>query len=116
LSAGSWFDPLAPGETFDLIVSNPPYVETDAIPTLMTEVRDFDPVLALDGGPDGLAAYRIILAGAGGRLNRGGRLILEIGGGQGAAVTALARQHGFLTIALEKDLAGLDRALVVHHS
>lgn len=116
LSAGSWFDPLGPGERFDLIVSNPPYIETAVIPTLMPDVRDFDPVLALDGGPDGLAAYRILLAGAGERLNRGGTMILEIGSTQGAAVTEMAREHGFLTIGREKDLAGLDRALVVHHS
>ena len=116
LSAGSWFDPLAPGEQFDIIVSNPPYIETDVIPTLMPEVKDFDPILALDGGRDGLAAYRIILAGARDRLGPGGVLILEIGSSQGPAVTEIARTNGFLTIALEKDLAGLDRALVVHHS
>jgi release factor glutamine methyltransferase len=116
LSAGSWFDPLAPGETFDLIVSNPPYIETDVIPTLMPEVKDHDPILALDGGPDGLEAYRIILAGARDRIGPGGSLILEIGSTQGPAVTEIAHSNGFLTIAREKDLAGLDRALVLHHS
>ncbi|HEX4762428.1 MAG TPA: peptide chain release factor N(5)-glutamine methyltransferase [Sphingomicrobium sp.] len=116
LAAGSWFDPLGPGEVFDLIVSNPPYIETSVISTLMSEVRDHDPVLALDGGPDGLAAYRTILADAGERLNPGGALILEIGSTQGTAVAGIARANGFLTIALEKDLSGLDRALVVHHS
>jgi release factor glutamine methyltransferase len=116
LAAGSWLDPIAPGEPFDLIVSNPPYVETAVIPTLMPEVKDHDPILALDGGPDGLAAYRIILEGARDRLVRGGSLILEIGSTQGATVSEIARANGFVTIALEKDLAGLDRALVVHHS
>lgn len=115
LSAGSWFDPLAPGEQFDLIISNPPYIETDVIPTLMPEVKDHDPILALDGGPDGLAAYRIILGGARERLVPGGTLILEIGSTQGNAVTDLARASGFVTITLEKDLAGLDRALLLHH-
>ena len=115
LSAGSWFDPLEPGERFDVIVSNPPYIESGVIPTLMPEVKDHDPVLALDGGADGLDAYRIILAGARERLNPGGRLILEIGSTQGAAVSELARASGFVTIALEKDLAGLDRAAVLHH-
>jgi release factor glutamine methyltransferase len=116
LSAGSWFDPLEPGERFDVVVSNPPYIESNVIPTLMPEVKDHDPMLALDGGADGLAAYRIILAGAGERLNPGGTLILEIGSTQGAAVSEIASASGFVTIALEKDLSGLDRAVVVHHS
>jgi release factor glutamine methyltransferase len=116
LAAGSWFDPLAPGEQFDMIVSNPPYIETGVIPTLMPEVKDHDPILALDGGPDGLQAYRIILAGARERLSPGGSLILEIGSTQGPAVIEIARANGFLTIALEKDMAGLDRALLIHHS
>ena len=115
LSAGSWFDPLEPGERFDVIVSNPPYVESDVIPTLMPEVKDHDPMLALDGGADGLAAYRIILAGARERLNLGGMLIVEIASTQGAAVSELARASGFVTITLEKDLAGLDRAVLLHH-
>lgn len=116
MSAGSWFDPVPPGERFDLIVSNPPYIETGVIPSLQPEVRDFDPNLALDGGPDGLDAYRAILAGAAGHLKPGGTLVLEIGSGQGAAITSLAEASGFLTMRLEKDLAGLDRALVVHQS
>jgi release factor glutamine methyltransferase len=116
LSAGRWFDPLGPDERFDLIVSNPPYIEREAIDGLAVEVREFDPRLALDGGPDGLDAYRAILGSAGKHLARDGRLILEIGAGQGATVPALARDHGYTLIALEKDLAGLDRVVVLHHS
>jgi release factor glutamine methyltransferase len=116
LAAGSWFDPIAAGERFDLIVSNPPYIETDVIPTLQPEVRAFDPNLALDGGKDGLDAYRVIFSGAPGHLAPGGALVLELGAGQAEAVEGLARASGFLTMRREKDLAGLDRALVVHHS
>lgn len=113
---GSWFEPIGRDEQFDLIVSNPPYIETGVIPTLQPEVRDFDPNLALDGGIDGLDAYRVILAGAPRHLAPGGTVILEFGAGQGEAVTSLARASGFLTMRLEKDLSGLDRALVVHQS
>lgn len=116
LLAGSWFDPLPAGERYDLIVSNPPYIESGVIPSLQPEVRDFDPNLALDGGVDGLSAYRTILAGAGEHLTPAGTLILEIGAGQADAVETLARASGFLTMRLEKDLAGLDRALVLHQS
>jgi release factor glutamine methyltransferase len=100
---------------FDLIVSNPPYIETATLPTLAPEVADFDPPLALDGGPDGLAPYRIIAAQAPGWLNSGGRLMVEIGYNQAKPVSDLFAKAGFSAIAVHKDLAGLDRVVSGHH-
>ena len=113
---GSWFDPLQVGEDFDVIVSNPPYVNRAAIATLAREVKDHDPPAALDGGPDGLDAYRAILAQAGSWLRSGGAVIVEIGADQGDAVRSLFRQAGLSDVTTEKDLAGLDRMVVGHHS
>lgn len=111
--AGDWCDPL--GGPFDLIVSNPPYIVRDVIPTLQPEVSAHDPVSALDGGPDGLDAYRRILAGvrAGALLAPGGTLAVEIGYDQGPAVRSLALAAGFLDRGLARDLAGHDRVLRV---
>lgn len=111
---GSWFDPLEPGERFDLIVSNPPYIESAAIETLMVEVRDHDPRLALDGGPDGLRPYRAIAREAASFLRPGGAVLLEIGTGQGSAVTDLFAEAGFKRIEVEHDLNGHERMIVVH--
>ena len=96
---------------FDLIVSNPPYIETQTIPALEREVREHDPHLALDGGEDGLFAYRAIAAGALAVLNEGGLIIVEIGQGQGAAVRTIFRRAGFIDVAAQTDLAGIERAL-----
>lgn len=111
---GSWCGPLRPDELFDLVLSNPPYVETDIIAQLQPEVSQFDPHLALDGGEDGLAAYRAIAAGVGGMLRPGGTLIVEIGSEQGIEVGALLANAGFEGIDIRKDLAGLDRVIVAH--
>jgi release factor glutamine methyltransferase len=111
---GSWFDPLEPGERFDLIISNPPYIESAAIETLMVEVRDHDPRLALDGGPDGLRPYRAIAREAASFLRPGGAVLLEIGTGQGSAVTDLFAEAGFKRIEVEHDLNGHERMIVVH--
>lgn len=94
---------------FDVIVSNPPYIPTGAIETLMPEVRDHEPRQALDGGRDGLLFYRRILAGAGEHLKGGGMLFLEVGHDQGKAVAEMMEQAGFLEVRLAKDYAGLDR-------
>ncbi len=112
---GSWFEPLQPGQTFDLITSNPPYITSAVVETLEPEVKDFDPRLALDGGPDGLAPYRIIAAEAAGWLNPGGHLMVEIGYDQGAAVSALLLEAGFEDVAVHRDLNGLDRVVSAHH-
>lgn len=102
-----WFDAVT--GTFDVIVSNPPYITDAAMKDLPPEVSNFDPDLALRGGPDGLAPYRVIAEQAGGYLNAGGALILEIGFDQGRAVTELLKTHGFKNVTLKQDLAGHDR-------
>ena len=96
---------------FDLIVSNPPYVVHGEIASLPPEVRDYDPALALDGGADGLDAYRAIAAQARGPLAPGGKLIVELGAGQEAAVRALFTKAGLAAAAVLNDLAGIPRAL-----
>jgi release factor glutamine methyltransferase len=96
---------------FDLILSNPPYIPTAHLPGLPREVRDFDPWLALDGGSDGLAAYRRILPESRRLLAPYGWLITELGAEQAGDVTIVANRCGFSDIALYQDLAGLDRVL-----
>lgn len=97
---------------FDLIVSNPPYIARAGIPALEPEVRDFDPKLALDGGADGLAAYRAISATASGLLRPTGRLIVEMGIGQERPVRGLVGSGGLTVTKVVADLAGIPRALV----
>ena len=96
---------------FDIIVSNPPYIRSGEIPGLMPEVREHEPVLALDGGEDGLAFYRRIVEGCRAHLCGGGMLFLEIGYDQGEAVSGLLAEAGFLEVAVVKDYAGLDRVV-----
>lgn len=98
---------------FDLIISNPPYIPSLDCETLQAEVREHDPRLALDGGPDGLVAYRAILAAAGPLLAPGGHVVLEIGIGQAMDVARLAREAGLSLKGLASDLAGIPRALVL---
>jgi len=100
------------GGRFDLVVSNPPYVATSEIATLSREVRDHDPRLALDGGPDGLSAYRAIATDAVRLLAPGGYLVLEIGHGQENDVARLlSNAELVLTGGLRRDLAGIARVL-----
>jgi release factor glutamine methyltransferase len=106
---GHWADAL--NETFDLVLSNPPYIETATIAGLDTEVRDHDPMLALDGGPDGLSAYRAIITDLPRLLPPSGLCVLELGIGQSEAVTALAEAAGLTQKALRRDLGGVERAL-----
>ncbi len=106
----SWAEPL-PG-TFDLVVSNPPYIETSAIKGLDPEVRDFDPQLALDGGADGLDAYRDIAERIAGWLNENGILVVEIGASQAEPVKKIFENVGARLVMLRQDYAGHDRAMV----
>ena len=96
---------------FDMIVSNPPYIQSDVIDTLMPEVRDYEPHLALDGSEDGLLFYRRILAECPRYLRKGGTLIFETGYDQGEAVSRLMEQAGFLGVMLVRDYGGLDRVV-----
>jgi release factor glutamine methyltransferase len=96
---------------FDLIVSNPPYIARGEIATLEPEVRDYDPALALDGGADGLDAYRAIAAEARRLLAPSGRLIVELGAGQETAVRTLFTTAGLTAGAARPDLAVIPRAL-----
>lgn len=106
-----WFDALG-RERFDLIVSNPPYVRTEDIVGSLT----FEPKLALDGGADGLHAYRVLFAEAPQHLNAGGALLVEHGAEQRPALIALAEAHGWRVAALRDDLAGLPRVLELERS
>lgn len=96
-------------ERFDVITANPPYIESAEIETLSVEVRDYEPRLALDGAADGLAFYRRLAAESGAHLKPGGRLYLEIGMSQGAAVASLLKAAAFSDIQIIRDLAGRDR-------
>ncbi|MDO4618286.1 MAG: peptide chain release factor N(5)-glutamine methyltransferase [Clostridia bacterium] len=98
-----------PGK-YDVIVSNPPYIKTDVIPTLMTEVKDFEPNLALDGGADGLIFYRRITEIAPSLLNKRGLLAFEIGFDQADAVSDLMKEN-FRDINVIQDLSGNDRVV-----
>ena len=100
---------------FDLVLSNPPYVATKDIDTLAPEVARFEPRLALDGGPDGLEPYRLILAEAGKWLKPTGAILVEIGHMQGFAVSSLFFKAGLRDVKVHKDLAGLDRVVEGHH-
>lgn len=97
--------------TFDVIVSNPPYIKREEIESLMDEVRLHEPYMALDGHEDGLYFYRRIAKEAPGYLRKGGGLFLEIGWDQGESVSELLRQQGFSDVKVVKDLAGLDRVV-----
>lgn len=97
--------------SFDLIVSNPPYIRSQEITGLMPEVREHEPHLALDGKEDGLYFYREIIKGAEHHLKRGGQLFFEIGYDQGEAVKDLLVANGYTEVAVVKDYAGLDRVV-----
>lgn len=98
-------------EKYEVIVSNPPYIETAVIDTLQEEVRLHDPYIALDGKEDGLYFYRRIISEAGKYLKPQGKLMFEIGCEQAKAVEELMKNAGYEQITVKKDLAGLDRVV-----
>lgn len=100
---------------YDIIVSNPPYIETEVIEGLEEQVKDFEPRLALDGGKDGLDFYRIIVKESVNYLNDNGKVLLEIGLNQGKAVKELLEKEGFNQIKIIKDLCGNDRVVSACH-
>ena len=114
IACGYWATALQ--ARFDLVLSNPPYIETAAIAGLMPEVSHYEPALALDGGADGLDAYRSLMEALPGLLTPGGVAILEIGAGQARAISDLARAAGLRPGAARPDLAGVERALPVRLS
>jgi release factor glutamine methyltransferase len=100
---------------FDLIVSNPPYIRTADIDGLAVDVRKYDPLAALDGGADGLDAYRALIPQAAGLLAPGAALVVEAGQGQSGPIEALMRAAGLMpAIAPKADLAGIPRAVAGH--
>jgi release factor glutamine methyltransferase len=111
IRVGDWTNGLE-GQ-FDLIVSNPPYIPTVDLARLPREVRNFDPWLALDGGIDGLAAYRRVLPESRRILASGGWLLAELGAGQAAKVSAVASQCGFTDVMTYQDLAGANRVVAI---
>jgi release factor glutamine methyltransferase len=107
LRTSDWFENVE-GQ-FDLIVSNPPYIAADEMAGLAPDVREWEPHLALTPGDDGLSAYRAILDGMPSHLRQGGRVMVEVGFAQGAAVSALFRDAGLAEVACHPDLSGNDR-------
>ncbi len=106
---GSWFEPVA--GRFDLIVSNPPYIPAGDIQGLEADVRDYDPHLALAGGPDGLDPYRAIAGAASDYLAPGGHIVVEQGAGQAQAVETIFAQSGYRLVGKGVDLGGHIRCL-----
>jgi len=108
---GSLFKPVKE-LTFDLIVSNPPYIRSNDIKDLQPEIKDWEPQDALDGGADGLDYYRLIIPAVKNHLNEGGYLMLELGINQADAVKRMAENARLKDIVFIKDYAGIDRILV----
>lgn len=111
---GDWSAAL--GGAFGLVLANPPYILSAEIASLEPEVRDHDPRAALDGGPDGLCAYRAILADLPRLLAPDGVAVLELGAGQAAAVSSLAARRRLAVGELRQDLGGVMRAIVLRHA
>lgn len=110
LLQGSLFDAV-PGQRFDLISANPPYIAAGELAELPVDVRQFEPRLALDGGPDGLDLVREIVAAAPEHLTPGGLFALEIGADQGPRALEILRQRGLRDVELARDLGGRDRVV-----
>ena len=105
-----WFERV--DGLFDIIVSNPPYIRSGVLSALSIEIVDYDPIAALDGGDDGLFAYRSLLSQGSDYLAPNGFIALEIGFDQKQEVKELASEHGWVTVREAQDLAGQDRVLV----
>ena len=101
---------------YDMIISNPPYIPSDIIPTLEPEVKDHEPLLALDGGEDGLTFYRKIIEKAPMYLRKKGHIVFEIGYDQGESVKTLLEESGkYTNIEVKKDLADNDRVVIAEY-
>ena len=97
---------------FDIIVSNPPYIPTGEIKKLKKEVKKYDPFIALNGGKDGLDAYKFIIPKLRNITKKNGKIFFEIGKGQDNFVTSIALENGILPIEYKKDLSGVNRVIV----
>ena len=106
------FESLSPGEPFDLIVSNPPYIPDGVIPTLQKDIVDYEPMLALSGGVTGYDLYERITREAGLYLRKGGAIVLEVGNDQETRVAELLEKQGFRAITMVPDLTGAVRGVV----
>jgi release factor glutamine methyltransferase len=113
LRHGNWFDAVPEGATFDLIVSNPPYIPNPDLETLEKGVRNHDPILALDGGFDGFDSYKAIFSGLESRFSVNGAALFEIGIGQAPDIERLAGNAGLRMIRLYLDLSGIPRVLQI---
>jgi release factor glutamine methyltransferase len=100
---------------FDLVVSNPPYIESGAVEGLMPEVASFEPRLALDGGPDGLDAYRAIATAASHLVTPKGHLVVEAGEGQAPEISSIFSAAGLVPLGPWKDLGGIERVVAAHY-
>ena len=106
------FSNINNNRSYDIIVSNPPYIPTRDIEKLEPEVRDYDPIMALDGDTDGLRFYRRIIEESSNYLNNNGFIAFEIGYNQGDDVKSLLEEKGYKDIHIYKDLGGLDRVII----
>ncbi|WP_420265239.1 peptide chain release factor N(5)-glutamine methyltransferase [Candidatus Magnetominusculus dajiuhuensis] len=110
---GSLYGPVQT-HTFDVIVSNPPYIKTFDIALLEPEIRLYEPVEALDGGQDGLHFYKKIITGAAGRLSEGGIMAFELGDTLAAAVMEIASEAGYSKLTLKSDYSSTERFLIIN--
>ena len=114
LIESGWLEEAQPG--FDVILCNPPYIRTVDIASLEPEVARFEPAAALDGGPDGQGAYRELAPRIGRLLKPSGRAFVELGAGQGAAVSALMAAQDLEPLEISADLAGIPRCLALRRN
>lgn len=108
---GNLFEPLEEAQLFDLIISNPPYIRTTEIATLQPEIKDWEPLNALDGGEDGLGFYREIIPESRKHLKDNGTIMLELGDDCERAVAGMLDQAGFSDVTVNKDYAGIKRII-----
>jgi len=108
---GNLFEPLKKLFIFDLIISNPPYVRTGDIKSLQPEIKDWEPVDALDGGADGLGFYRELIPAAKSFLKDSGIIMLEVGAGQSGRVADIIKSSGYELLEIIKDYAGIERII-----
>ena len=112
-AAGNLFEAVKKRAKFDMIISNPPYIRSDIIPTLQQEVKDYEPALALDGGEDGLDFYRTIIETAPAHLEKNGILVLEIGHDQAVEISRLIEKtEAFSKVEIIRDYGGNNRVVM----